>query len=245
MCMRDCMQCCILTVQWGLSSTHQVQADTIYAALRELIVQSQFRPGQRLTEAELAARFGSSRTPVREALRKLERDGWIVLVPHRGCHVRQFTVRELDDTYEVRIALERLSVALAIRQGDAAILRRLAARWAAFADPPDEDSGLEMLAADEEFHETLARCSGNVQLIEHLKRINEQIRIVRRIDFTRAERRAQTISDHRTILSHVLDHDVMQAQAAVEDHVRVSKAAVKSLARIYLIDEPEFDVMQR
>ena len=88
-------------------------ADTVYAALRQAILEREFVPGEPLTEGDLSRRFRVSRTPVREALAKLERDRLVRVVPKKGAFVRALSHDEIRDLYEVREALEALAVRLA------------------------------------------------------------------------------------------------------------------------------------
>jgi DNA-binding GntR family transcriptional regulator len=213
-------------------------ADAVYAALKDRIVQFELRPKERLTEVQLAHEFATSRTPVREALFKLEREGWVVNRPHQGYTVRDFSLEELDDIYEVRIALEWLSVRLACANMPTDDLERLITFW---SDPTANASldPLVMLRCDEDFHVAIAAGTGNQELVRHLQNTNERIRIIRRIDFTKEERVQQTFREHAHILSLIRRKDVETAQKAMEGHIRISKGSINALAneglaRVYL-----------
>lgn len=212
----------------------RVQTDTIYKLLKEEILQNRLTPNERLTELQLAERFGSSRTPVREALRRLSEEGWIILRPHRGYSVRSYTVKEIEDIYEIRNALERLAVRLVIERGDNKILEPLIDRWENMTPGESSGTGVEMLEADEEFHYSLAVASGNGQLPSQLQRINEQIRIVRRIEYTLRDLAEHTIQNHRRILALIMAGDTAGAKQAIDEHIRSGLTGVKDLAHIYL-----------
>ncbi len=214
------------------------QALGVYRTLRERIIEFQLKPNERLTELQLAEEFSTSRTPIREALLKLEREGWVVNRPHHGYTVRDFSIAELDDTYEVRIALEWLSVRLACERMPRDELDRLEEFWSRPQRNASSDPSA-MLLYDEDFHESIARSTGNEELLRHLRNINERIRIIRRIDFTDAERVETTFREHGAMLSAIRRNDAGDAQQLMESHIRASRSCIKTLAseglaRIYL-----------
>ncbi len=206
-----------------------VQAQGVYSALKERIIDFTLKPNERLTELHLADEFSTSRTPIREALLKLEREGWVVNRPYHGYTVRDFSIAELDDIYEVRIALEWLSVRLACEHMPAAELDRLQDFWSHF-ETNASAAPLVMLQYDENFHESIAGASGNQELLRHLTNANERIRIIRRIDFTSEERIAQTFREHQRLLGLIEAKDVVGARQAIEKHIRASKDCIKQLA---------------
>ena len=213
-------------------------ASAVYSALKQRIVQFELRPNERLTEVQLAQEFATSRTPVREALFKLEREGWVVNRPHQGFAVRNFSLSELDDIYEVRIALEWLSVRLACANMAAHDLERLINFWSHPAANASPDP-LIMLKHDEDFHVAIADGTGNQELVSQLQHTNERIRIIRRIDFTKEARVKQTFKEHARILELIRRKDVEAAQEAMEAHIRISKGSIRALAdeglaRVYL-----------
>ena len=209
-------------------SNGAVQSTGVYEALREQIVDFKLRPNERLTEAQLADEFDTSRTPVREALLKLEREGWVVNRPRHGYTVRDFSIAELDDTYEVRIALEWMSVRLACERMPRPELDRLRDFWTHPSNAVSDATA--MLRCDEDFHESIARSTGNQELTRHLHTTNERIRIIRRIDFTSGERVELTFQEHANMLALIRSRDVIRAQQAMESHIRASRTCIEHLA---------------
>ncbi|HEX6513734.1 MAG TPA: GntR family transcriptional regulator [Chloroflexota bacterium] len=205
------------------------QARAVYQALRERIINFTLKPNERLTELQLADEFSTSRTPIREALLKLEREGWVVSRPHHGYSVRDFSISEMDDTYDVRIALEWLSVRLACERMAGAELGRLYEFWSDFEGNASPDP-LTMLHHDEDFHESIARSTRNEELLRNLRNIDERIRIIRRIDFTSAERIELTFKEHAALLDLIRRKDVAKAQRLMESHIRASSNCIKTLA---------------
>ncbi|HLY64569.1 MAG TPA: GntR family transcriptional regulator [Chloroflexota bacterium] len=214
------------------------QAHVVYTTLKERIIDFQLKPNERLTEVQLAAEFSTSRTPVREALLKLEREGWVVNRRHHGYTVRDFSIAEIDDVYEVRIALEWLAVQLACDRMSSMELDRLQDFWSNPVGNASSNPAV-MLQYDEDFHESIARSTNNQELLRHLCNIDERIRIIRRIDFTSSHRIETTFREHAAVLELIRTKDAAAAQQAISDHIRASRACVKmlaseGLAQIYL-----------
>lgn len=203
-------------------------AEQIGEALRERIVRYDLPPGYRMLETEIASEFGASRTPVREALRRLEQGRLITRDGPGGYYVRRFDLAEMDDLYEVRIALETLAIRTLGSRVSPNALSHIKAVWRAF---PPKGSPSEALAADEAFHEALAEASGNSVLTESLKAVNERIHIIRRIDFTAEHRLSESKHEHALVLGELEAGRVRRAQELLEQHIRKSKKKIGALAK--------------
>jgi DNA-binding GntR family transcriptional regulator len=212
-------------------------ADRIFEDLRGRILRVELRPGDRLIEEDLAREWRASRTPIREACKRLAQAGLVRAVPHRGYYVRDLDLNEIEELYEVRVALETFAVALAVERGRATDWSSLARDW---ATPPAPLPAAEtMLELDEKFHVALAEAGGNRVLVEHLVAINERIRAVRAKDFTLPGRSRSTYDQHARMLGLIAGGDAARASAAMREHILESKAnaihAVKELlASVYL-----------
>jgi DNA-binding GntR family transcriptional regulator len=204
-------------------------AQDVYQQLKNLILGFELYPGSRVTESELAARFGVSRTPVREALQRLQLEGYVTVRPKQGCFVREIDIEEIDEHYVVRIALEMSAIELASTHMPDRALKELARQW----DPayqPSEDPDVETMAArDEGFHIALAEGSGNLVLADYLHRVNQSIHIIRRLDFTNDMRVDRTYKEHHAICQHLIARDVVAAQQAMTQHIRRSQQAAKTI----------------
>jgi DNA-binding GntR family transcriptional regulator len=217
--------------------TRVLRTDSVYAVLKDRILSYRLRPSQRISEIQVATDIGVSRTPAREALRRLEQEGWLILVPRQGYYVRAYSTREVDEIYDLRIAVERHAARAAAERAPHASLARLEKRWEALDHRRDTLSPLDWLEADETFHRLLSEVTGNRELVSVLQRINEKIRIIRRIDFTRPERAALTRMEHLDILKLIQSRRAMAAADRMEQHILKSKESVKELAQIYFIQE--------
>jgi DNA-binding GntR family transcriptional regulator len=213
------------------------RGESVYQALKGKILSLQLRPAQRISEIQVAKELGVSRTPSREALRRLEQEGWLVLVPHQGYFVRAYSLREVNQVYDLRIAIERHTVRTAAEGAPHASLARLAEEWEALDDRRGATSPLDWLAADEALHLGIAAVTGNTELVDLLRRINERIRIIRRIDYSRPERATSTRRDHIEILALIQAGASHEAADRMERHILDSKESVKALAQIYFVQE--------
>ncbi|OQW31818.1 MAG: hypothetical protein A4E19_20100 [Nitrospira sp. SG-bin1] len=216
-------------------------SSSVVTTLKEEIVHWHYPPEHRLTEDELCKRFGVSRSPVREALRVLASDGFVKKLSNRGYAVKQYTIDEIQELYEVRLALELYTVErLATKPptGLAAELDDLQQTWTellkASSKAPEEFAILDTL-----FHDTLALALGNKSLLRHLRTINERLTLFRMLDFDRPHRAEHTCRQHLEILERIIAKDAAGARIAMQDNIESGRAnihtAVKdALARAYL-----------
>ncbi|MDZ4733749.1 MAG: GntR family transcriptional regulator [Nitrospirota bacterium] len=212
---------------------------SIVATLKERIIHWQYPPEHRLTEAELCQKFSVSRSPVREALRTLATDGFLKKMPNRGYAVKQYNFHEIEELYEVRLALELYVVECLAKRGtakkdDVDALKRT---WTSLLnDSSKKDEALARL--DTLFHETLAHAAGNKSLLRHLHAINERLLLFRMIDFGKAHRAERTCHQHLEILKRIAAKDVAGARKAMQQNIEEGRnnvhAAIKdALARAY------------
>ncbi|HEY6762015.1 MAG TPA: GntR family transcriptional regulator [Baekduia sp.] len=218
------------------------QAERVYAQLRDQLLAGALPAGERLVEVQLAARFATSRTPVREALRRLEGDGHLFRDGGGGLRPRLPDVRTMQEVYDVRLALEELTARRASTGGDRELLeaverdwRALEAQWRA---EPEVLRTPDFVHRDEAFHERIAGASGNGTATRMLRSTNERIRVLRIHDFTEDQRIGATIAEHLEIIGLVLAGDADAAAAFMRAHVQRSALVVRervgeTLARMF------------
>jgi DNA-binding GntR family transcriptional regulator len=218
------------------------QADRVYAHLRERLLRGDLPVGRRLVEQQLAAEFSTSRTPVREALRRLEGDGHIVRDRGGGMCPAAPSVKSMRELYEVRVALEELCARRAAASGDRERLEAIEAEWAALRSAWHDTSvvprGPDFVYADEGFHRALAAASGNDVAESLLSDLNDRIRILRIYDFTTDDRIGATIAEHLEIVRCILARDADASAAFMRAHVQRSALVVRervgsALARMF------------
>jgi DNA-binding GntR family transcriptional regulator len=203
-------------------------ADEIYEALREQIVRGRLLPGERINERAIARDAGASRTPVRESLRRLEQTGLVRRDGRAGYVVRRFDLAEMDQLYDVRLALELLAIRTLADNATAERLERVREVWRTF---PSSGDPSDALAADEAFHEAIAEQSGNRVLLQVLRDINERIHVIRRIDFTAPDRWAATQHEHDEILERLESGRADEATVLLQQNIESSKSKIADLAK--------------
>ncbi len=213
-------------------------ADSAYGALKRDILDFRLAPGDRFTETEIAERLRVSRTPVREALFRLEREGYLEVRQRNGWLVRPLDFDTLDHFYELRSVLEAAAVHALCAPGQTpdplTALRPLADTW--LVDESERSTDCEWLAdLDERFHIDLVAAAGNPEIARVHRAATERIRIVRRLDFTQPDRIASTYDEHGAILSAVLARDATGAVRLLRAHIQDSQDAVRkiTLHRMY------------
>lgn len=150
---------------------YTTSADYVYQELRHKIITKQLKPGQRLPEVNIAVQMGVSRTPVREALRRLASEGLVVIIPNSGARLASPTKREMEDTFVVREQLECLAVRLAAGRISERHLRRLE-ETLLDEERSFEEQNLELyLEVNETFHRIIAEASGNKVLADYVENI--------------------------------------------------------------------------
>lgn len=204
----------------------------VYLTLRDELMSGRVSPFERLTEERLADRLGVSRTPVREALARLQADG-IVVKRDSGLHLYVPSFHELTDLYELRITLELRGLTRALEdptvRHDRRLLEAELERWYAFReDRPDPDAGF--VSQDERFHATLLDASGNPALSQALAQTNRRIRAVRMYDYLTDDRMTATVSEHIGIAELVVRDRLPQALEALRAHVGASREVVMQRA---------------
>lgn len=215
--------------------------ERIYAIIKNLAIEYHFRPGQRINEAELAAQLEVSRTPVRAALNRLERDGFVITVPNKGFFARDINPDSVRELYELRAAVERAAFVLACQRASELDLEQTIAAWEKHNSLAEEGSWAKIALADEAFHMALTRLSKNEQMALALESISLRIRFFRRIALEALPQRSNSYREHAAIIDALRRRDAAGGAELVERHVTLSSAhavevATRGLARIFFGD---------
>lgn len=207
----------------------QRSAVNIANSLEQMIFDGTFADGDRLDEVRLAEQFGVSRTPLREALQRLESSGLVTLIPRRGAFVRQPGPLELLEMFEVMAELEAVCGRLAARRmSNEAIdeLREANRRCQAASDAQDPDL---YYTENARFHATIYRESGNSFLEQESLKLQKRLRPFRRQQLRFRGRLKQSMSEHEIIVSALAEGDSVAAANALRDHVAVQGERFQSL----------------
>ncbi|WP_027474873.1 GntR family transcriptional regulator [Curvibacter gracilis] len=215
-----------------ISSIRRERGSGVFNTLREMAISCQLKPGERLSEIELAARLGVSRTPVREALNRLVTEGFLQPCS-RGFMRRPLDVQETLDLYEARVAVERECLRLALLRGTPEQLDEaqtfLNHSRAVSVDTPMA----ELVALDEAFHRRLAAMSGNAELQRMLASLNDRIRFLRWIDMEHVGRDS-TQQEHQAILEALRRRDASAAEQHLSDHIVLRRDQIAEAIRLTL-----------
>jgi DNA-binding GntR family transcriptional regulator len=210
-------------------------AEAVYRQVKSDIFEFRLLPGTRFSENEVARRARVSRTPVREALFRLQREGYLQVNAKSGWSVRALDFELLDNLYDLRVVLESAAVRQLCEGDPRAALGGLEKVWLVSARKRLTDAA-RVARLDEEFHSTLVDAVHNPELARVHHDITERIRIVRRLDFTHPERVIYTYVEHAAILRAILARKPARAVELLRSHIEGSKREVRkiSLHRLHL-----------
>ncbi|NLI88847.1 MAG: GntR family transcriptional regulator [Epulopiscium sp.] len=187
---------------------YQPLRDIVFQTLRKAIITGELLPGERLMETKLAEKLGVSRTPVREAIRKLELEGLVIMVPRKGAQVAPFTQKDIKDVLEVRGALEALAARLACERMDERAFLRLELVNTEYEYAAQEGDIETMIAKDVEFHEVIFEATENDKLVQMFGNLGEQVHRFRIAYLKNSEASVVVQEEHRQILKALRERDV-------------------------------------
>jgi DNA-binding GntR family transcriptional regulator len=204
-------------------------AEMAYSTLKQQMHDFVLAPGDRFSEAELAARLGMSRTPLREALFRLRNEGLVEVESKSGWFVRPIDFERIDQLYDLRVVIETTCVSRLCAQPT--LPPELDALKAVWLVPAAERlSDMRTVGAlDEAFHATLVRAAGNSEMARVHADLTERIRIVRRLDFTREDRVEATYQEHAKILRSVMQRKSSEALVMLKGHIAQSQTEVRKI----------------
>lgn len=204
------------------------RSEAAYRRLKAAIFDFILLPGDGFTESDMAERLGMSRTPVREALFRLELEGYVKVAFRSGWSVAPFDFRKLEELYDLRVMLECAAVDRLCTQDPMPDLGLLKAIWLV-SEKERKTETAEVAALDEAFHATLVSAAGNLQMVRVHAEVTDGIRIVRRLDFTQPPRIAATYDEHAKILRAILARRADPAKLMLRTHIEASKAEVRKI----------------
>jgi DNA-binding GntR family transcriptional regulator len=207
------------------------RADEVYAQLKHDVAEFTLVPGDRFTENELCERLGVSRTPVRQALVRLQQEGYVEVLFRSGWRVLPFDFNQFEELYDLRMVLETTAVHRLCADGqkvDTALLDQLAAIWLVPAAERSADR-VQVGQWDEAFHCSLVAAAGNAEMARVHRDVTERIRIIRRLDFTKPARIDATYEEHSKILKAIQRKRGDQAAMLLRAHIETSQAEVRKI----------------
>ena len=203
--------------------SYQPLREVVCESLRDAIRKGILKPGERIMEIKLAEELGVSRTPVREAIRKLELEGYVVMMPRRGTYVADMSIRDINEIFEIRTALESLSNGLAaehITEDELEHLQRLLVIIGGYIKEGDMDKIVE---TDIEFHDLLYPAARNNRLVGIISNLRDQLTRFRTLSMSYPGRLEATLDEHRAIVEAIANGDGRSARKAAEHHMENSE----------------------
>jgi DNA-binding GntR family transcriptional regulator len=210
---------------------HRSRADEVYEELKRNVSEFKLVPGDRFTETEISERLGVSRTPVRQALFRLQQEGFVEVLFRSGWRVLPFDFRQFEELYDLRMVLETTAAhrlcdgALKV---DNALLEALAAIWLVSPDQRSADT-VQVAQWDEAFHCALVAAAGNAEMARVHRDVTDRIRVIRRLDFTKPPRIDATYDEHAKILKAIQRKRGEQAAMLLRSHILTSQAEVRKI----------------
>jgi len=200
--------------------------DVVFNTLRKAILTGELKPGERLMEIHLANRLGVSRTPIREAIRKLELEGLVTMIPRRGAEVAQITEKSLQDVLEVRRALDALCVELACDRISFEEKEALGRACDAFEKATWDSDVTTIAEADVALHDIIVQATGNRRLIQLINNLSEQMYRYR-FEYIKDEKgHDNLVNEHRIIYESILQGDKEKAAQAARLHIDNQEKAI-------------------
>ena len=200
--------------------------DVVFDTLRQAILRGEFKPGERLMEIQLANKLGVSRTPIREAIRKLELEGLVLMIPRKGAEVAKISEKSLRDVLEVRRSLEELAIDLACQRITEEELDELNKAEVDFKAAIGNGDAMQIAQTDEQFHEIIYNSTKNQKLVQILNNLREQMYRYR-LEYVKDEANyKRLIAEHRVIYEAIRDRDRQTGAEAIKNHIDNQEKAV-------------------
>lgn len=198
---------------------YQPLREVVYETLREAIRSGVLESGERLMEIQVAEELGVSRTPVREAIRRLEAEGLVIMIPRRGTYVSDLSLRDISDVFEIREALEGLAVGLAAERITDSELEELERMMVEFGEVIQRGDMEAMVEMDIRFHSKIYQASRNIRLVSILSNLREQTTRFRMASMSMPGRMQNTLEEHRAIVEALGQRDPDEASRVTQFHL--------------------------
>ncbi|MBQ7926796.1 MAG: GntR family transcriptional regulator [Lachnospiraceae bacterium] len=206
--------------------------DVVFNTLRQAILTGDLKPGERLMEIHLANRLGVSRTPIREAIRKLELEGLVIMIPRRGAEVAQITEKSMNDVLEVRRSMDALCIELAcerISDEEVVALKKACDEF----EQAVETGDIKVIAqADVALHDIIVRATRNMRLVQLINNLSEQMYRYRFEYIKDSSQHARLVEEHRMIYDSIVRKDKETASKVAKLHIDNQKKSIIDQLRL-------------
>ena len=205
--------------QMNIINNYLPLRDVVFYTLRQAILKGELKPGERLMEMQLANQLGVSRTPIREAIRKLELEGLVLMIPRRGAVVAKITEKDLRDVLEVRTSLEKLAIELACQRMPDETISDLRQALEAFKEALKKEDLTAQAEKDEQFHDVIFKSTGNQRLIQMLNNLREQMYRYRLEYLKDSSAHERLVEEHEAIIQALSVKDKEKAADTIARHI--------------------------
>ncbi|MBP7254194.1 MAG: GntR family transcriptional regulator [Negativicutes bacterium] len=203
--------------------SYQPLREVVCETLREAIRSGVLKPGERLMEIQLADELGVSRTPVREAMRKLELEGYVIMLPRRGTYVANISIRDINEVFEIRTTLDALASGLAAERITEEELEQLERLLVSIGENIETRNMKKVVEDDMEFHDILYKASRNQRLVGIISNLREQMTRFRSMSMSYPGRLKKTLEEHSRLVEAIAQRDVELAQKLAVEHMENSE----------------------
>lgn len=195
--------------------------------LRDKILNEEYTKGQKLNEVVLAKELSISRTPIREALKQLELEGLVESIPNKGVYVIGFSPRDIDDMFEIRLALEGLAIELAIDRMDEEHLAKIKEIFELMEFYTQKDDQKKIAALNIDYHDAIYQSTCSQYFAQLLKDINYYVSVTSRHSISQPERLDTALEEHKAIFDAIVAHDKVKARNMIQSHIRSTQMLVR------------------
>lgn len=193
--------------------------EVVFESVRGAIISGVLKPGERLMEVQMAEKLGVSRTPIREAIRKLELEGLVIMMPRKGAYVADLSLKDITDVLEIRAALEGLASGLAALRINDDEIQELNQVAKSFHQAIVEDDFNKILQGDIDFHDIIFKATRNEKLVQMNNNLREQVQRFRIMYINQSNRSMTIANDHFEIAKAISERDMDKAEKIAKRHI--------------------------
>ena len=210
---------------------HQTLREKILETIRDAILRGSLKPGERVSEPELAERFGISRTPIREAFRQLESEGYLQVIPRKGAVVASLSARDVEEFYAIKIILEGFAARMAAEKMSMRDIEKLEAINDKLKKLADEEDVKNFFKIHDEFHEVFIKAAGNEKLLELINQLIMRFKRLRLASLSQPGRMNVSVQEHEQLIEAFKRHDGKTADSLVRHTATLgAKALIAGLS---------------
>jgi len=206
---------------------HKVLADGIAEDIKNAIIKGEIKPGERIIESQIAKEMGVSRSPLREAIQKLEKENILVVIPYKGIYVNILGKKEIEDIYNLRVILEAYAIKKIIEKKDKKILQILSKKAKYLEDAVKKGQVEDLAKKDVEFHRTICYFANNNKLMEIWEGFTEQVEILISLEEKYNKRLETTLKEHEELLFLIAKGEIVESQKKIKSHILDSLELLK------------------